>query len=134
MQQGLAYHVAIPPNLSLASCLDQAEQQAQDKQLGIWSNRGIFPVQARLVKRGGFQRVQGRVTSVRTGKPGTGKYWHLKLDNNFTVMLYSEHQHRFSKSWFKQLQGTTIEVQGWVYKTNSQWRMKLETPYGVEPL
>ena len=129
LQQGLAYHVAIPPNLSLASCLDQAEQQAQDKQLGIWSNRGISPVQARLVKRGGFQRVQGRVTSVRTAK-----HWHLKLDNNFTVMLYSEHQHRFSKSWFEQLQGKTIEVQGWVYKTKSQWRMKLETPYGVESL
>lgn len=129
LQQGLAYHVAIPPNLTLAKCLDQAEQQAQDNQLGVWSVQGIPAVKAKLVKQGGFQRVQGKVTSVRTAK-----HWHLKLDNNFTVMLYSEHQHRFSKSWFKQLQGTTIEVQGWVYKTNSQWRMKLETPYGVESL
>jgi len=134
LKQGLAYHVAIPPNLSLVKCLDQAEQQAQDKQLGLWSVQGIPAVMAKLVKQGGFQRVQGKVTSVRTGK-----HWHLKLDNDFTVMLYSEHQHRFTKSWFKQLQGKTIEVQGWVYsskgpQSKDNWRMKLETPYGVELL
>jgi len=139
LRQGLAYHVAIPPNLTLAECLDQAEQQAQDKQLGLWSDRGIPSVKAKWVDQGGFQRVRGKVTIA-----GRDKHWHLKLDNYFTVMLYSEHQHRFSKHWFKQLQGKTIEVQGWVYLSKSQkskgqqskgkWRMKLETPYGVELL
>ena len=134
LQQGLAYHVAIPPNLTLAKCLDQAEQYAQDNQLGLWSVQGIPAVKAKSVKQGGFQRVQGKVTSVRADK-----HWHLKLDNDFTVMLYSEHQHRFTKSWFKQLEGKTIEVQGWVYQSKGpqskgNWRMKLETPYGVELL
>ena len=129
LKQGLGYHVAIPPNLSLAECLDQAEQQAQDNQLGLWGSKGISPVKAKLVKRGGFQRVRGRVTTANTGK-----HWRIELDNYLTVMLYSEHQHRFTRKWFERLQGKNVEIQGWVYKSRGEWRMKLETPYGIELL
>lgn len=129
LKQGLGYHVAIPPNLSLAECLDQAEQQAQDNQLGLWGSKGISPVKAKLVKRGGFQRVRGRVTTANTGK-----HWRIELDNYLTVMLYSEYQHRFTRKWFERLQGKNVEIQGWVYKSRGEWRMKLETPYGIELL
>ena len=129
LQQGLGYHVAIPPNLSLAECLYQAEQQAQDNQLGLWSSKGISPVNAKLIRRGGFQRVRGRVTTANTGK-----HWRIELDNYLTVMLYSEHQHRFTRKWFERLQGKNVEIQGWVYKSRGEWRMKLETPYGIELL
>jgi|GEM_PF-373094 len=127
LQLGLGYHVAIPPNLSLVECLDQAEQHAQDNQLGLWSSKGISPVKAKLIRRGGFQRVRGRVTTANTGK-----HWRMELDNYLTVMLYSEHQHRFSRKWFERLQGKNVEIQGWVYKSKGEWRMKLETPYGIE--
>jgi endonuclease YncB( thermonuclease family) len=133
LQQGLAYHVAIPPNLSLAECFAQAEQQARNNQLGLWGNKGLSYIQAKGVYQGGFQRVRGRVTAVHTGK-----HWHLDLGNHLTVMLYSEHQHRFvrpfTKKEIKSLQGQNIEIQGWVYKSKGQWRIKLETPYGVELL
>jgi endonuclease YncB( thermonuclease family) len=129
LQRGLAYHVAIPPNLSLADCFSRAEQKARDAQWGVWSDSGIPPVNVKVLNQGGFQRVQGRVTDVYTGK-----HWRLHLGNNLTVMLYSENQHRFDKSWFQALQGQTIEVQGWVYNVKGHWRIKLETPYGIEQL
>tara|TARA_R110000822_G_scaffold159476_26_gene299581 strand:- start:9090 stop:10049 length:960 start_codon:yes stop_codon:yes gene_type:complete len=128
LQQGLAYHVAIPPNLTLAKCLSKAEQRGRDAQLGVW-NDSIPPVPAGQLNQGGFQRVQGRVTRVQTAK-----HWRLVLDNNITVILYSEHQHRFTKMWFEHLQGQYIEVQGWVYRSKGHWRIKLETPYGIEQL
>ncbi|MDX2465267.1 MAG: thermonuclease family protein [Porticoccus sp.] len=130
LRQGLAYHVAIPPNLSLAPCLAQAEQFAQKHQLGLWGDKVLPPVKAELIHQGGFQRVQGKVTAIHTGK-----HWRLEIeDNRFTVMLYSEHQHRFTQAWLKSLLGKHIEVQGWVYKVKGQWRIKLETPYGIEVL
>jgi micrococcal nuclease len=129
LQQGLAYHVVVPPNVSLAECFARAEQRARDSQLGIWSKEGIPPVTAKHLKRGGFQRVQGTVTDVQVGK-----HWRLRLDDRLTVMLYSEHQHRFQKSWFLGLQGKAVEIQGWVYKVKGQWRIKLETRYGLELL
>lgn len=129
LQRGLAYHVAIPPNLSLADCFSRAEQEARDARRGVWSDSGIPPVNVKVLNQGGFQRVQGQVTDVHTGK-----HWRLHLGNNLTVMLYSENQHRFDKSWFQALQGQTIEVQGWVYNVKGHWRIKLETPYGIELL
>ncbi len=129
LQQGLAYHVAIPPNLSLAPCLAQAEQLAQKHQLGLWGDKVLPPVKAALVHQGGFQRVQGTVSSIHAGK-----HWRLDMDNHLTVMIYSEHHHRFTQAWFKGLLDKRIEVQGWVYKAKGQWRIKLETPYGVELL
>ena len=133
LQQGLAYHVAIPPNLSLAECFSQSEQQARKDRLGLWSDKGLSPIQAERIFQGGYQRVQGRVTAVYAGK-----HWRLDIDNQLTVMLYLEHQHRFTKPFtkkgIKSLQGQSIEIQGWVYKSKGQWRIKLETPYGVELL
>ena len=129
LQQGLAYHVAIPPNLSFAACLAQAEQFAQKHQLGLWGGNVLPPVKAALVDHGGFQRVQGRVAAVYAGK-----HWRLDMDNHLTVMIYSEHHHRFTQAWLNGLLGKRIEVQGWVYNAKGQWRIKLETPYGVELL
>lgn len=126
LQQGLAYHVVIPPNLSLAECLGQTAQEAQKYQRGLWSAKGIPPIKAKLVKSGGYQRVQGRVTSI-----GTAKHWRIKLDNAVTVMVYSEHQYRFTKGWLQHLESKRVEVRGWVYQSKGQWRIKLETPYGI---
>jgi hypothetical protein len=53
------------------------------------------------------------------------------MDNQLTVMIYSEHQHRCTQERYNRFFGKRIEVQGWVYKTTSQGRKKLETPYGV---
>jgi micrococcal nuclease len=127
LQQGLAYHVAVPPNLSLAECFARTERRAREAQLGLWGKQGIPAVTAKFLEQGGFQRVQGTVTDVQVGK-----HWRLRLDDRLTVMLYSEHQHRFQKSWFLGLQGKAVEIQGWVYKVKGQWRIKLETPYGLE--
>jgi endonuclease YncB( thermonuclease family) len=129
LQQGLAYHVAIPPNLTLAECLAKAEQQGRDARLGVWSDQGLSPVKAKHIKHGGFQRVQGQVTAVQAGK-----HWRLELDKKIIVMIYSEHQHRFTQTWFERLQGKNIEVQGWIYQSRDEWRIKLETPYGIELL
>jgi endonuclease YncB( thermonuclease family) len=129
LQQGLAYHVAIPPNLTLAECLAKAEQQGRDAQLGVWGDQGPLPVKAKHIKQGGFQRVQGQVTAINIGK-----HWQLELDKNISVMIYVEHQHRFTRAWFQRLQDKNIEVQGWVYQSRDEWRIKLETPYGIELL
>ena len=129
LQQGLAYHVAIPPNLTLAECFAKAEQRGRDAQLGVWGDHNLLPVKAKHIKQGGFQRVKGQVTAVQTGK-----HWRLELDKKIIVMIYSEHQHRFTQTWFERLQDKDIEVQGWVYRSRDEWRIKLETPYGIELL
>jgi len=127
LERGLAYHVAVPPNLTLASCFDRAEERARSDKLGLWGKRGIAPVSAAGVERGGFQRVRGTVTALKQGKA-----WRLSLDNHLVVVTYPEHQENFDHRWYQSLDGQFIEVQGWVYRSRGEWRLKLETPYGVQ--
>lgn len=132
LEQGLAYHVAVPPNLTQAECLASAEARARSAGLGLWSAARIAPVSASGIATGGFQRVQGKVTAIKLGK----KSWRLELDNRLVAITYPEHWYRFDRNWYQSLQGRFIEVQGWVYRAGKEnqkeWRMKVETHYGIE--
>lgn len=126
--QGLAWHVAVPPNLALADCLATVESGASKAGEGVWS---LSPVSSRDLDRGGFQRVKGRVASVVLGKA-----WWVNLEGELAAVIYPEHQHRFDRQHVARLEGQVIEVQGWVYPSRSRkyqpWRMKLETPWAME--
>ncbi len=129
LEQGLAYHVAVPPNLTLADCFARAEQLAVKQQRGLWSGAGIAPVLAIEVQDGGFKRLQGTVTAVQTGS-----HWRLILDDVINVMIYPEHRHRFETKQLNSLQGQRVEIQGWVYRSRGEWRVKLETGHGLAVL
>ncbi len=129
LEQGLAYHVAIPPNLSMADCLAVAEGVARREEKGLWGSRGIAPEMASNISTGGFQRVRGVVTAVKQGKQ-----WRLILDDRLVVITYPENQHYFDPLWFQSLLGHTVELHGWVYRRKGEWRLKLETPYAIELL
>lgn len=129
LEEGLAYHVAIPPNLTMADCLAVAEGVARREEKGLWGSRGIAPVMAINISTGGFQRVQGVVTLVRQGKQ-----WRLKLDDRLVAITYPENQHYFDSLWFHSLLGHPVELHGWVYRRKGEWRIKLETPYAIESL
>ncbi|MDM3872525.1 thermonuclease family protein [Porticoccus sp. W117] len=132
LNSGLAWHVAIPPNLSLAQCLADAEQRARQQRLGLWSSTGIKPVEAKQVSQGGFQIVSGKVTDVRFTKGG----WWINIGPQIAAVIYSENQHRFDRKQLAALKGKTVSVRGWIYSSRSKkyqpWRVKLETPYGLE--
>lgn len=133
LRSGLAWHVAVPPNLRLADCLAEQEQSARSAALGIWSADGMAPVPSDEIRRSGYQRVRGRVLRVQFGKA-----WWINLDGKLSGVIYAEHQHRFDPVKLRQLEGVRVELQGWVYPSRSKkyqpWRMKIETPYALERL
>lgn len=127
LASGLAWHVAVPPNLALADCLAAVEQRARSQKLGVWT---LLPVAATAVEHGGFQRVRGRVEKVTFAKG-----WWLNLEGGLSAVIYRENQQRFQKSWLRRLEGKTVELQGWVYPVagaEKPWRMKLETSHAID--
>jgi len=127
LSRGLAWHVAVPPNLHLADCLAKLEARARAQNLGIWQ---LGALSSQTLAGGGFQRVRGRVEKVTLA----GAWW-LNFDGDLAAVIYPEHQHRFDKKWLRRLEGQRVEVQGWVYSAprgKKAWRMKLETPYAIE--
>jgi len=129
LEQGLAYHVAVPPNLTMVDCLAVAERVARRQEKGVWGSHGSAPVSAGDISTGGFQRVRGMVTAV-----GRTKQWRVTLDNHLIAITYPENQQYFDPLWFDALYGRQVELQGWIYRSRGEWRIKLETPYGIDVL
>lgn len=126
LKKGLAFHAPVPPNLAQAECYAELEQVARRERLGIWGDRGFTAIAARDVSTGGYQRVRGRVTSVDFRHS-----WWLSLDDRFTVAIYPIDQARFHRDEIARWQGQEVEIKGWVFAVNGQWRMKLETPWVI---
>ena len=127
LKQGLAWHVAVPPNLHLADCLAGLEVEARAQKLGVWRQPAVAP---QTLIEGGFQRIRGKVEKVTFAKA-----WWLNFEGDLAAVIYPEHQHRFEKKWLRRLEGQVVEVQGWIYsvpKAKKAWRIKLETPHGIE--
>lgn len=127
--RGLGWHVAIPPNLALADCLSALEREARRRRAGLWA--GELAVAAQQLDQGGFQRVVGRVDKIVFAKA-----WWINLDGKLAGVIYPEHQRNFSRSQLRALEGRDIVLRGWVYASTAErgkpWRVKVETPYGIE--
>lgn len=122
IRAGLAYHVAIPPNLALAPCLRDDERAARHARLGLWS--AAQPVASEAIQGGGYQRVRGRVERVAFADA-----WWIEFAGGFTAVIYPEHQPGWERATLSGWRGQTIEVRGWVYPARrGGWRMKLPTP------
>ncbi len=132
LAKGLAYHVAVPPNLQMARCFAQVENEARRARLGLWGASSSALPAIRPVKEGGYQRVKARVQRVAVS---SGKAWWINLDNNLTAVIYPEYQSHFDSAAVRAWPGQWLEVEGWVYRTHyrgkPQWRVKLQTPYAV---
>ena len=131
IQAGLGYHIAVPPNLTLLDCYQQAERQARRQQRGIWLQPAYRPRQAHQlgVDDTGFMRVTGRVSRIGESRRA---YW-LNLGQGFALRLPKS-----DRRWFpyspRALNNKTLTVRGWVYSTRRELRMNLRHPASIEKI
>lgn len=108
LRRGLGFHVAIPPNMSLAPCLSEAEQGAREASRGLWAE-GQWPALKAgdlTLKHTGFQRIRGTITDI---SHGGGSVW-LELDGPLVLKVPET-----VRSGIQTLVvGQMVEVRGWV--------------------
>lgn len=117
LRAGLAFHVAVPPNLSLNDCLNAQESIARKKGLGVWSHPGWQVKQAALLTPSdtGFQRVTARVQAVTINH----SVW-LEVDGPLVIQIPEGDLKNFSSVNWKIFDGKRVEVRGWVVERNAR--------------
>ncbi|MEW5249476.1 thermonuclease family protein [Microbulbifer discodermiae] len=116
LSAGLAFHIAIAPNLTLAECLSQREQRARQRALGVWAPGAWPPLHAAEVGPGdgGFVLLLGRVQ-----KAEYNRFLWLHLDGPVTLRLSNsgEYGQLTPSDW----QGAKIEVRGWLVDRGTKY-------------
>ncbi|WP_347331492.1 thermonuclease family protein [Marinimicrobium locisalis] len=110
LREGMAFHIAIPPNTHLAACLARAEAQARRADRGVWGHEGWQPKPAATLtlEDAGFQRLRGEVTDI---SEAGGSVW-LELNGPLVVRVPAELWPTLKTAGV--LEGRSLEVRGWV--------------------
>lgn len=145
LRRGLAFHIAIPPNTTLADCLAAREQEARASAAGLWE-AGVWPAKAVADMSDadtGYQRLRGRVTDV---SEAGGSLW-LELDGPLVLRVSQEDLEHFPPGFKARAQadwvGRELEVRGWVIDRSGSratrrgfkpLMMSVRTPHAVDTL
>jgi endonuclease YncB( thermonuclease family) len=107
--RGLAWQIAVPPNLAYLDCNRAAEREARVAARGVWSSHyQETDFAARL--QPGF-----RVLNARIERVVYKKSWWLETDGGFVVRIQPSDQSLFERSAVANWQGARVEVRGWMY-------------------
>lgn len=125
LRQGLAFAVAVPPNLARLAAYQAAEEEARRAGRGVWGHPAYAPIPAEEVRASGFRIVTGRV--VRVGHSGFGYFFDLAP--HFTLVVEREDWARyFGGGDPERMRGKTVIARGWVTEYNQQLRLRLRHP------
>ena len=88
LQQGLAQHIVIPPDVELATCLHRAEQVARAACRGVWGEPYFAPRDVRSLtdEDAGYRRVRLTITAAQSDRRG---WW---LETNGPLVLRLQHR------------------------------------------
>ncbi|KAF0862475.1 thermonuclease family protein [Pseudomonas sp. LD120] len=115
--EGLAYQIAIAPNVAQVACLQAAESHARRARLGLWRRSPVL--KAGQIRRPGFVLVEGRVSKVQRNRGGV---W-ITLQGSIVLRIAPNMLGRFDRMAYKGLVGRSLEARGWVVERRRQGRM-----------
>tara|TARA_R110001606_G_scaffold361754_5_gene515031 strand:+ start:26740 stop:27567 length:828 start_codon:yes stop_codon:yes gene_type:complete len=127
VRAGLATLSIIPPNLSYAAELKQAEIQAQEQGLGIWSMAVYKPISVEHLpkKLAGWRRYLATAKEITQ----TRKYVRLILNDKVDVRIAKEHLALFPD--LKLYLAKPLEIRGWASKNNSHYSILVRHPSAI---
>ena len=108
LADGLAYQVAIAPNVELLSCQQDAERSARSAARGVWRQSPVLAPQQ--ITRSGFTLVSGKVSKVQRNRGGV---W-IDLQGGLVLHVASNQLKNFDQKNLVNLQGKQVEARGWV--------------------
>lgn len=111
LNAGLAYHIAIPPNLTHIDCLQAAEANAVTAKRGLWHTSPVRAVASLKGREAGFRLLTGKVAAVKKIRSG----WIIEIGDQLAVKFAKDvAQDLGGKAKLVALKGKTIQVRGWI--------------------
>jgi endonuclease YncB( thermonuclease family) len=125
LRAGLAFAVAIPPNLAQLDDHQRAEAEARREQRGVWAHQYFAPRAAAQLGAAdtGFRFVRGRIARIGRGRHSI----YLALDDRFALAIALADWHYFGGDP-EHLVGREVVARGWVSAHENRLRLRLSHP------
>ena len=129
LKKGYAVMVVFPPNLKNLDRYVQAENQAREFGLGVWSepdfiidmNEGKYADKL----ENGFAVISAKVIKLRASQ----KYKRFSMGKNLDILIKQENwKHYWTHITDDKLANQTIEVRGWISGSKNKKRMIIRHP------
>lgn len=126
LEEGLAWLVAIAPNVAHVEAYRAAEARARTARRGVWAREAYGPVPAERLRAGqtGFRRVSGTVRAVRVH----GDEMELVLARRLRLVVPRSFQTLLGPN----PQGKHIVARGWVSEYRKRLRLRINHPAMLE--
>ncbi len=123
LAEGLATPLTIPPNLKYLDCYLHHSNQAMISQRGLWELDQYKPLPSTALYKGirGYRIIIGKVEHVGKSR---SSIW-INLAGNFAVRIKREDLKYFNESALQELEDKLIQVRGWIYNNNKEFRINL---------
>lgn len=130
LKAGLAWAVAIPPNIGEHVRHQAAEAVARRTRLGVWGHSyyGARDPATLTAADAGFQRVRGRVAHVGSSR----KYVYLDMGPRFAVRIHHADWTRYFHGRPQAWRGVELEARGWIADHNGRLHMTIGHPAMIE--
>ena len=129
IKQGLAFVIAIPPNLWNNHCYRQIELNARKKHKGVWGNKYFQTLRADEINSNtlGFRLVKGKISEITESRHAI---W-LKMGKQFAIKIKRTGLNNFDPPP-QTLRDKVVTVRGWISRKNRQNFMTLRHHLDLE--
>jgi len=126
LREGLAWTIAVPPNLEKLSTNLAVESEARAAGRGVWREPAYVPKPAHNLTRRdtGFQLIEGRIR--RTGQ---GRHlMYFDLTPQVTLTVPRDHWKKYFKGKPAEWVGRQVIARGWLTESRDKLRLRVAHP------
>ena len=124
LAEGLATPLTIPPNLNYLDCYLHHSNEAIASQQGLWGLQQYKPLASTSLDKGirGYHVITGRVERIGASRSAI---W-INLSGKIALRIKREYLSYFNEQELQNLQGKMIQVRGWIYIKDKEFRINLK--------
>ncbi len=131
LSEGLAFLVAIPPNLARLNRYQAAQEHARSAGRGIWGVEAFAPIAADTLNKNdairGFKQIRGTVKSFHASRHN----YYFRLSPGFELKIPKAYWVYFQMQP-EQLVNETIITRGWVTRGKYRLQIRMQHPAMLE--
>ena len=134
IKNGMGFTIAIPPNIQLLTCYQDAEQFAQKNKRGIWNHQYSNAVDVISLEKSarGFHQISGTVDRIGESRSSFWLNLNSKSGVKFAIRILKKELPYFKQFHPKDLLNRSVTARGWIYEIKGEQRMTVHHPASLQ--